>query len=409
LTLLGAKRKIMSSAFSRRGFLKGLGIGVGAAIGTRIAGGAQLIGEAKAAAVEPNTSVLILHLVGGYNALFGSANSLVGRFGVTAGNHTVVGNGLGIDNVFANSMSNFVKQHIASVGVRHNISNHPGARQALWTHNNQNAALSLANAIGGTASIKAAVVGGNLIAEAPRTAVGGVSFQSITDMQKTIDALGGGAPNPRVPDRGIALTGVQAAQTMSGNALAGSPESLLSMSTGYTAAVDTLKQPIKTFDFEELKTAYKLGAGTAVNNFKAKMAAAELMVRAGSNVVAAFDGGWDTHGDTNGTTVRNKMTALMEPLNMFLTRMVQDAARNVSVVIIGDFARSLPGSDHQPNLTATVIGKNVKQGTTGRTATGTVGLSPATPNIPGLWSLVGAITKLDASPFGANQHAALMV
>jgi hypothetical protein len=35
---------------------------------------------------------------------------------------------------------------------------------------------------------------------------------------------------------------------------------------------------------------------------------------------------------------------------------------------MGDFSRSLPGSDDQPNLTATVIGKYVRVGTTGRVA-----------------------------------------
>lgn len=394
------------STFSRRGFLKGLGIGAGAAVGSRLPG-AGWIGEARAAVTEP-TAVVILHMVGGYNAIFASADRLVGRFGVTAGNHTVLGNGLAVDNTYANSMSNFVKNHMAAVGVRHGLSNHPGARQSLWTHASQNAGLVLASAIGGTASIKAAVVGGNLISEAPRAAVNGVSFQSVTDMQKTIDALGGGTPNPRVPDRSIALTGMTGAQAMSGNVLAGSPESLESLENGYSAAVDTLKQPVQKFSFDELKTAYTLGNSTAVRTFESKLAAAELMVRAGTNVVSIFDGGWDTHGDRNGTTVRNKMTSyVLAPLNTFLTRMVQDQTRNVVVVIMGDFARSLPGSDHQPNLSATVIGKYVKQGTTGRTGQGSVALPAGTPSVQGLWSLLGTVTKLDKNPFGANQHPSL--
>ena len=395
------------SVFSRRGFLKGLGIGVGAAVGSRIPGSGW-IGEARAAITEP-TSLVILHLQGGYNAIFASADRLVGKFGVTAGNHTVLGGGLAVDNTYANSMSAFVKGHMAAVGVRHGISNHAGAQQALWTHNGQNAGLMLASAMGGKASIKAAVVGGNMIGPAPKGAVNGVSFQSITDMQKTIDALGGGTPNPRVPDRDIALAGMQGAQTMSTNVLSGSPDSLVSMSNGYNAAVETLKQPVKQFDYNELKTAYGLGNGTAVRAFKEKVAAAELMVRAGSNVIALFDGGWDTHGDTQGTSVRNKMTSsILPPLNTFLTRMVQDTTRNVVVMIMGDFARSLPGSDHQPNLSTTVIGKFVKQGTTGRTGQGNVTLPAGTPSIPGMWSYLAAVTKAD-SPFGANQHPSLFL
>lgn len=396
----------MSNGFSRRGFLKGLAAATGAAVGARIPG-ASWIGEAQAA-TEP-TAVLLLHFIGGYNAIFASAQQLQGNFGVTAGNYTVLGNGLSVDNTFASSMSPFVKSHMAAVGVRHGISSHPGAQSALWTQGGGNAGLVLANAIGGNASIKAAVVGGTLDADMPRTAVGGTSFQSITDMQKTIDALGGGAPDPRVADRGIAVSGMTNAEKMSANALAGSPESLDTLANGYKAAIDTLKQPVQKFDFDELKTAYKLGAGTAVRSFASKMAAAELMIKSGTNVVALLDGGWDTHGDNNGSVVRNKMTSyVLDPLNTFMTRLVQDPNRNVVVVLMGDFSRSLPGSNHQPNLSATVIGKYVKQGTTGR-VNADVALAATTPGIQGLWSYLSAVTKTASKPFGNNLHPSLVL
>jgi len=392
---------------SRRGFLKALGIGAGAAVGTRLPG-ASFIGEAKAATAEP-TSVVILHLQGGYNALFASADTLVGRFGVNAENHKVLGGGAGpgIDQAWFDTMSPFTKQHMAAVGVRHGISNHPGARKALWEHQNKNAGLLLADAIGGSASIKAAVVGGKLL-DSSYTAIGATSFQTVSDLQKTIDAIGGGAGGARVPDRAIAANGVAAAQTLSGNALTGSPESLDSLENGYVAAVDTLKSPAKKISLEELRTEYALGQGTAVNNIKSKFAGAELMVRAGTNVIQLVDNGWDTHGDIDGSEVRNKMRAVLPPLNVFLKRMVEDTTRNVTVVIMGDFARSLPGSDHQPNLTATVIGKNVKVGTTGRTTRGAVTLNPNTPSVAGLWSYLAAVSKTDTNPFGANPHTKLV-
>ena len=401
----------MKNGFSRRGFLKGLGIGVGAAIGARLPG-SSFIGEAKAATPKP-TTLFVIHFVGGMNAIFASADSLNGRFGVAAGNQANIGNGLVIDKTFADGLPAIAKQKMAAVGVRHQISSHPNARRAMWTSgsNSNNAGLVLASAIGGTASIKAAVVGGNLIADAPGGTVNGVSFQAITDMQKTIDALGGGVANPRVPDRTVALAGMTAAQAMSGNALAGSPESLESVANGYTAAVDTLKQPVKQFDIGDLRTAYQLGANqTAVNSFRAKLAAAELMARAGTNVVAAFDGGWDTHGDTQGTTVRNKMTQyVLAPLNTFLSRMLADTSRNVMVALIGDFARSLPGSDHQPNLSALVFGNNVKVGTTGKTLNNSVALPAGTPSTQGFWSLLSGLAKTDTQPFGAPQHGGLIL
>ena len=385
---------------SRRGFLQGLGLGAGLALTSK---------RVLAAPAEP-TALVVLHLQGGYNALFASADSLVGKFGVTQNNFKVLGGGNGpsIDQAWFDSMSPFTKQHMSAVGIAHGISNHPGARQAMWAQGNQNAGLVMANAIGGTASIKAAVVGPKLL-DSKYDAVGGTSFQTITDMQKTIDALGGGKPDPRVPDRAIAAAGVTAAQTMSGNALTGSPVSLDSLENGYTAAIDTLKQPVKTISLDDLKKAYNLGDGTAIGtNIKAQFAAAELMVRAGTNVVQIVSAGWDSHGDTDGMDVRNKMKTVLPPMNAFLKRMVEDTSRNVTFAIIGDFARSLPGSDHQPNLTATVIGKNVKVGTTGRTNKGAVTLKAGTPKIAGFWAYLGALAKIDGTPFGANPHTSLL-
>jgi hypothetical protein len=389
--------------FSRRGFLKGLAGAAGMALGTRIAGSGW---EGEAAAAGEPAALVILHLSGGYNALFGSADSLVGKFGVTAGNHTVLG-GVGIDNVFANSMGQFAKDHIATVGVRHGISSHPAARAALWTHNTQNAGIVLANAIGGTASIKMAQVGGGAIGEAPKAAVNGTSIQTILDMQSTINALGGGTPNPRVPDRGMSLAGVEASEEMSMNAMNASPASLDSLKNGYAAAIATLKAPVKMLDLPGLRTAYNIGQQTAVNTFASKMAAAELMILAGANVITLTDGGWDTHGDTQGTTVRNKMTALMPAMNTFLNRVVADPTRNVTFAIIGDFARSLPGSDHQPNLSVTAIGRNVKRGTTGRTQTGTVSLAQSTPGTQGMWAYLASLAKVGTNPFGTNPHASI--
>jgi hypothetical protein len=134
------------------------------------------------------------------------------------------------------------------------------------------------------------------------------------------------------------------------------------------------------------------------------------MVRSGTNFVIAQDGGWDSHGDTGGTNVRNMITQrIATPLRTFLTRMVEGAAaeRNVIVAVFGDFHRSLPGSDHQANLAALLIGKTFKNGTTGKTDA-QVSLPPGTPGVDGLWQLLAAASKIDTSPFGANPHAALL-
>lgn len=392
------------SLISRRALLKGIGLGVGAAIGARLPG-ARLLGTARADGAKP-TAVVLLHLVGGYNAIFTSANTLVGSFGVTAGNHSVLAGGVGVDDTFA-GLSAFAKGHMAAVGVRHSLSSHDAARRALWTHDGKNAGLVLAKAIGGDGPIKAAWVGGAPVKDAPIAPADGVAFEEIRDLARTIDVLGGGAGGARVPDRDLALAGLRGSHAMSGGALTGSPESLVTLGSGFTAALETLARPPAAYDLTELQQAYALDGASAIRSFASKLAGAELMIRAGTNVVGLLDTGWDTHGDGDGSVARTKMKALVPALDTFITRMVADTTRNVTLVIMGDFARSLPGSNHQPNLTATVIGPSVKPGTTGRTDAD-VNLKTDTPGATGLWTYLAALAKVGASPFGANQHPSLV-
>ena len=396
--------------FSRRRFLKGMAVAAGAAAGTRVAGSGWSR-DARADGLNGEKSVVVcIFLLGGYNSLFPSAGSFVGngKFGVNAGNVADLGNGLIVDKGTLGSLPAFAKSHMASIGVRHGISDHGQANTADWSNGTRSYPLMLAAALGGEASIKAAAVGEK--PQAPLPAEAGVSMQQILDMSSTIQTLQGG--DPKAPKRDLAAKGLMTANTLSGNRFKASPDKLVDMKDGYGSAIATLQKPIPPFDFSTLPGIY--GSGTTVNqgsaDFKARMAAAELMVRAGSNVVTVYArNDWDTHGDTNGTTVRNMFGANVFPaLNMFLDRTLVSTdlatSHNVVTMIFGDFARSLPGSDHQPNVTATVMGKYVKGGTTGMTD-GNVGLAAGTPSVPGLWSYLAAVAKTPgANPFGANPH-----
>jgi hypothetical protein len=391
------------SGFSRRGFLKAMAVAGGVAAGTRLAGG-SFIGNALAAG-EP-TSVVIVHFIGGYNAIWSSAAPLVGNFGVTAGNFTDLGNGVSTDNVLANAFSPFVRQHVATIGVNHGQSSHPGARRSLWANGASKCyGHELADAIGGTSPNKALIAGAqDLKGDRPETATNGVAFQRVLDMEAYLDSIGAGGPNLRDPDREITLAGTSGSEKMSKNILDASPTSLLGLRQGYADAVATLKQPAASFDLAGLKTAYGLGTANNIQSFASKMAAAEMFVRTGVNVVSLFQPGWDTHGDNNGNEVRGLMTPMMGPLKTFLDRMVTAAStRNVVVCLMGDFARSLPGSNHQPNLSATVIGKYVQRGTTGR-VNADVAVPAGTPGATAFWSYLAAASKAPANPFGANPH-----
>lgn len=354
-------------------------------------------------------ALLVIFLSGGYNALFSSADSFIsdGTFGVTGSNVKDLGNGLIVDAATYGTMPAAAQSKMATVGIRHGITSHDGAQDADWGDGNRSYALQLAYLMGGDASIKCAVLG-NRMPPGPTAAENGVSFQTITDMKTTIAALGGAA-DASMPKREFAAKGLESAEAMSQNRLNESPKTLRHMQDSFSASIATLQKPVQALDYNEIATAYGITATTtAVNNFRTQMVAAELMVRAGCNVMCAVDGGWDTHGDRNGATVRAQMnTRILPPLNVFLQRTLAMTGRNVAVAIYGDFARSLPGSDHANALNATVIGKYVKTGTTGR-VNANVGLPQGSPSVEQFWAYLASIMKVSGTPFGPNPHSQLV-
>lgn len=423
----------MSARFdiTRRGFLKGLAASAGALAGSRLPGAAWLP-EARAAAGERSALVTIF-LDGGYNALFSSADSFRNRaFGVSDGNIADLGSGLMVDAGSLGSLPDFAKTHMASIGIRHGISAHEAAQPAMWFDGNRNYGVHLARLMGGDGAIKCAQLGRDLYTPAPKPAEEGVSFQRIDSLDATIRALGGGPPDPRVPARNVAARAIALSQKMSGHAARKHPVAMESFQNGYDTSIEVLKKPVKPFVYDEIARNYTgietgnptaidgggsifnfEGAFTAVDvaNFKTQMTGAELLIRAGANVVSIHHPAWDSHGDSSGTRVRNRWAQLIQPgLTSFINRMTSDpelSAINVVVAIFGDLSRSLPNSDHQPNLTATVIGKYVKVGSTGR-ASANADLPPGTPSIPQFWAYLAKVLRVPGDPFGANPHALVL-
>ncbi len=392
----------MSSFFSRRSLLKGAAGLAGAATLGRVAPAfAQ-------SAVTDKAAVLVVFLNGGFNSLFNSHDSFhgAGSFGCSPGNALDLGNGLIVDAPTYGTMPAFAKTHMSSVGIRHGLTDHGAAQEQVMSGNGRSYMLQLARSIGGDAAIKAAIVGGGGPA-GPRPAEGDVNLQGITDMRATIAALGGDI-DPTVPNREIATNSLLGSTTMSKKRLIRSPKSLMSVRDGYSTGVETLRKQGLALDYPALCSAYGVPTGTTgVTNFRTQMMAADLMIQAGANVVFAEDGGWDTHGDTNGNTVRGMMNdRILPPLNTFMNRNLETTGRNVIVAIVGDFARSLPGSDHQGNLTATVIGKNVRVGTTGKVSSN-VGLPSGTPSNREFWAYLASLCRVPDAPFGPNPHTAI--
>ncbi|HEY5922390.1 MAG TPA: twin-arginine translocation signal domain-containing protein [Kofleriaceae bacterium] len=390
---------------SRRGFLKGAAMAAGALGVSRIPG-VNLLGRAEAAPGDEPPAIFIFNMIGGYNALFCSADSFIGNaFGVTATNVRQVGtSALYVDRSTLGTLSASTLNKMASIGIDHGISAHTTARNALLLDGNTSRLVALSKSMGGTAAVRCVVIGAQM-PDGTHRAIGDVSLQQVRDLSTTIAVLGGGTA-ANAPARPLAADGIAAAQAMSSAALTANPNSAKSLIEGYPAAEAQLRQPTVAFDYAEMTAAYGItGAPTNVQNTTMQIMGAELMIRAGANLVIANQRGWDTHGDNNGSVVRNKLTGdgTMAALKAFTDRTLAMTNRNVITVIMGDFSRSLPGSNHQANLTATVIGKYVKLGTTGR-VTSDVALPGSTPSIQGFWAYLAALAGTADKPFGNNPH-----
>jgi hypothetical protein len=150
----------MKTKLSRRSLLQGVSAAAGLAVGSRIAGRRWL--EMAAADGGEKSALVVIYCRGGYNALFGSADSFLakGSFGVGSGNIEDLGGGLVVDAPTFGTMPAFAKQHMASIGIGGLSTDHVFQAQRNWTDGSRAYPLMLANAMGGEASIKCAAIGG---------------------------------------------------------------------------------------------------------------------------------------------------------------------------------------------------------------------------------------------------------
>jgi hypothetical protein len=397
--------------FSRRTFLQGAGAAGAAAITTGMPFGPRL---AHAGRGGKKSAIVVVYTSGGFNSIFSSADSYLNKsFGVTAGNIFDAGNGLMVDKAFADGLGAYAKTHMAAVGVKHGTNDHGQAARGFFEPAGGSAIIRLAGAMGGDAPIKAASILGK--PNGTHTAVGGVSVQAISDMGSTIAALQGGAVAE--PARNLANRAAIQAELMSKERAARNPSALRSDAEGRQALMKTLGAARPNFNFAAIPAAYNVtGTGINGNNMNAPMAAAELMVRAGANVITVTTGfNWDSHGGADGSGDRNRMSSTITPgVQLFINRMMADPATaaeyDVTVVFGGDFARSTPNSDHGNVLSSLVIGPGIKVGTSGK-MTANVDLAGGTPSWPGLWSMLSDLTAAPTNPFGPipEMHKALLL
>jgi hypothetical protein len=344
---------------SRRTLLK-----AGAAIAGALAlGKSPLLAETREASERP--TLVVLWLNGGPAGLFNSADSFLsgGAFGVTADNVRHLGNGLCVDAGSLGALPGTALAHMASVDFRHGLYPHADARAAMLESASRSRLLRMAAA---------------MPAAAARCVV--------------VNSLGlpvGVAATPPA-EHGVALERSLSLGDVRGN--------------------------LPTGQLDAIRSAYGVPAGsTAIDSQRATFAGIESMIHAGVGVIFAQpaytgrpDRQFDTHHDDTGTLARDIMAPITPMLATFLDRVMALPRRNVVTLLTGEFSRTLPGSDHAPGGTATVIGKYVRTGTAGRQGPG--GSPPEHASSPeGLWAYVAAALRLDRSaPFGRNPHRELI-
>jgi hypothetical protein len=346
---------------TRRTVLRG-----GAALAGTLALGHPLRGS-EALPTEDRPTLVVFWLNGGPPGLFNSANSFLrsGAFGVTESNIRDLGNDLRVDAGSFGALPAAARSHMASINFRHGIVRpHEHARAAVLESGSRNQLLRLAAAMPAGSTLRCAFVndlGLPVGVSADPLREGGVALERVVD----VEAVGGRLEHGRLDE-------VRAAYGMR-------PES------------------------------------TSICDQPSTFAGVELLVHAGTSVVFAQpaytgrpDRQFDTHRDDSGVAARAVMEPIVPSLITFLDRNLSLPGRNVVTLLVGEFSRTIPESDHEPGGTATFIGKHVKTGTAGpQQADGAPPMNA--PPTEKLWAYAAAALRLPSQPFGSNPNPELIL
>jgi hypothetical protein len=333
----------------------------GAAVAGALALGKWAVGPRL---VEDRPALVVFWLNGGPAGLFNSANSFLGKgsFGVTESNVRRLENDLYVDTSSFGALP-AARAHMASINFRHGILRpHEHARAAVLEAGSRSQLLRLA-AVMPSGPIRCAVVN-NLglpvgVADNPPPE-GGATLERVLDLERVAGRL-------------------EAAQR------------------------------------DEVSAAYGMpGDRTVIADQRSTFAAVEMLVHSGASVVftqPAYTGRpdrqFDTHGDDAGVESRAVMAPITPSLATFLDRMLALPGRNVVTLLVGEFSRTIPKSDHEPGGTATVIGKHVRTGTAGpQRPDGSPPLDAPPPEA--LWAYTAAALRLPGAPFGRNPNPELI-
>lgn len=386
---------------------------------------ATRLGRAQTATEKP--AVVLIFLDGGYNALFSAADAYVPRnlYGCTSSNVRDLGNGLVVDAGTLGTLADSVLQKMCTVGVLHGASGHDYALKYAWFDGTDSMPLKLADALGGTSPFRCVHFGPAPARGASHKPYNSVVMTGVPDLSAAI-TLASQSTFATGPRKDLMARALRASLGMSATTFERNPNMLRKTWEGTHTLLNVLEQPPPGVDWAEVSAAYGIPAtDTSAVSFTSHLAGAELMVRAGSDVVCITSPGvgtenWDTHGDGTGQLARSMMTTgILPALRVFLERTLALQGRNVVTVLFGEFARTgglgATDSEHANGISASVFGKRVRPGSTGRFSVGDrpdqafYVLPPDTPDHDGFRAFIAAAAGAPAQPWGQNPHSSLLL
>ncbi len=405
-------------SFNRRDFVKSCS----AMLGATVLGGFPNSAWAQSA---KKSKVLLIGLPGGMSPFLGNAASFVGT-------------GWGGRAVTSNSEVSWDTQVFSPImataapffGVAGGLGSgsHDGAKNFWYENNDINKAfaVSLANAIGGTSPLKVAGVGPDRIPEQ--------RYEQVTNISSFLQLIGNSVQQNTVPGATPASPNykmeadlLKASKDLGDIILKNNLRSLNSASLGSSGIYDLAQKlvtnpplaagtgPAATATVAVNPTAimndYGITSPIITGSMNSKLAAAEILLRSGLNVVSVVDAGgtsaWDTHDDNDGSRARTLYTAIVPALATFCRRMLGTPDMNVTIVFLSEHSRITEKSNHGPHTAVPIFSDSLFAGrSTGICNSGGFLANPQPEQT--VRALVAELAKVSVNPFGANTHSRLI-